>query len=175
MRRVAILLVPLLLLAGGATLAAGAGGRPPDRALWIGFQLTAGPVDPARLDPSCVPVPVPPAGGTSSGTWSAAGALADAGEAAACFRLAPAGDRLRLDGALRLVSPQGTITLGFRGVAQASGPQPPAALLQAGRVTAWRVTAATGAFAGLRARGRGEVVANLGRGDITVVLRGRDR
>jgi len=37
------------------------------------------------------------------------------------------------------------------------------------------VTGGTGAYAGLRARGRGLVVANLARGDITVVLEGRRR
>lgn len=172
MRRFVLVALPLAILV--AAMPPTAGDRVGDRgrALSIGFQLQAGPVAPDRLAPSCIAVPVPPAGGTSSGTWTAAGDLADSGEAAACFRLTPRGDRLGLDGALRLVSERGTITLRFAGISVPSGAAPPEALLQRARVTTWEVTAATGSYRGLRARGGGDVVANLGRGDITVILQG---
>lgn len=173
MRRFTMVAVALAMLAAIIPAAAAKDSRDRGRAFSIGFQLQAGPVAPEQLAPSCIPVPTPPAGGTSAGTWTAAGSLADAGQAAACFRLSPGGTRLALEGALRLVSEQGTITLEFEGFGIPSGTEPPLALLQRGRATAWRVSDSTGAYRGLRIRDKGgEVVANLARGEITVILDG---
>ena len=101
---------------------------------------------------------MPPAGGTASGTFTAAGSLVDFGAAASCFRLARDGG---LSGGIRLVAGNGTLDVAFEGVAAPSGP--PGTLAGALQRSEGRlhVTGGTGAYA------------TLVRGDITPTFAGR--
>jgi hypothetical protein len=160
----------LLAVAAAALTIAAAGSAHSDRGFAIGSQLQAAPVGADQLPPACSPVPTPPAGGTSSGTFTAAGAIADYGTATACFRISPEG---RLTGGMRFVGLKGTFDVTYEGFTAFSGPPgtlESALALGDGRI--W-VTSGSGAYANLRARARFDVVANLARGDITATVDGR--
>jgi hypothetical protein len=160
----------LVAVAAAALALATAGSAHSDRGFAIGTQLQATPVGADQLPPACSPVPTPPAGGTSSGTFTAAGAIADFGTATACFRISPAGG---LSGGMRFVGLKGTFDVVYEGVTAFSGPPGTieSGLAQGeGRLS---VTAGSGAYATLKARARFDVVANLVRGDITATVVGR--
>ncbi|HEY7732995.1 MAG TPA: hypothetical protein VH950_19105 [Gaiellaceae bacterium] len=170
MKRHSTALSLLLAVAVGALAIATAGSAHSDRGFAIGAQLQAAPVGADQLPPACSPVPTPPAGGTSSGTFTAAGAIADYGTATACFRISPDGG---LAGGMRFVGLKGTFELAYEGFTAFSGPPgtlESALALGDGRIL---VTAGSGAYATLKARGRFDVVANLVRGDITATVVGR--
>jgi hypothetical protein len=99
------------------------------------------------------PVPGPP--GRHVGTWVGAGAINDAGTAAANFSIDEQGpDKGRVEGTHVLTSAQGigTITLEFQAwLRPFPAPTPPRQVMVEGT---WKLVAATGDYAGRQARGR---------------------
>ena len=85
---------------------------------------------------------------TQAGTWVAAGAINDAGSATAQLSVDPNG---RGTGTHTLTSPAGTLTLEEDVRLQPWPPPTPRRLMVEGT---WKLVAATGAYAGLKARGK---------------------
>ena len=86
--------------------------------------------------------------GTQVGTWVAAGAINDAGSATAQVSVDPTG---RGTGTHTLTSSAGTLTLEEDVQIQPFPPPTPRRLMIEGT---WELVAATGAYAGLKARGK---------------------
>jgi hypothetical protein len=96
--------------------------------------------------------PVSP--GRHEGTWVGAGAINDAGTAAATFSVEEHGPpgRARVEGTHVLTSANGTITLEFQAWLEPfPAPTPPRQVMVEGK---WKLVAATGAYAGRKAQGQ---------------------
>jgi hypothetical protein len=86
--------------------------------------------------------------GTQVGTWVAAGAINDAGSATAQVSVDPTG---RGTGTHTLTSSAGTLTLDEDVQIQPFPPPTPRRMMVEGK---WKLVAATGAYAGLKASGK---------------------
>lgn len=107
---------------------------------------------------------------TQAGTWAAAGAINDAGTGTATFTVTPKGkNRGRLTGTHVLTSATGTITIQTRATVF---PYPPPAPPRSWAKGHWRITSATGGYAGLRGRGRILATADFASGQITILREG---
>jgi hypothetical protein len=99
--------------------------------------------------------PVPAQSGRHVGKWVGAGAINDAGTAEATFSVVEHGpDRGRVEGTHVLTSAQGngTITLEFQAwLRPFPAPTPPRQVMVEGT---WKLVAATGDYAGRKARGQ---------------------
>jgi hypothetical protein len=96
--------------------------------------------------------PIPGQFGHHEGTWVGAGEINDAGTATATFSIEEHGpDRGRVEGTHVLTSAKGTITLEFQAwLRPFPAPTPPRQVMVEGR---WEMVAATGDYAGRKARG----------------------
>jgi hypothetical protein len=111
---------------------------------------------------------VPP--NQQTGTWVGTGAINDAGNATATFSLTPKrNDRQILTGTHVLTSSKGTISVHTRAQVHSSSPAAPPRSFAVGR---WRITSATGAYAGMKGRGRVLATADFSTGAITIVRDG---
>jgi hypothetical protein len=108
--------------------------------------------------------------GTQMGTFTAAGAINDSGAATATFRVVPTKDGCgTLTGPHTYVGSSGTITVFTKGVLC---PYPPPTPPRSFATGTWRVIAGSGAYTGLRGRGRVIATADFGTGEITIAREG---
>lgn len=107
---------------------------------------------------------------TQAGTWAAAGAINDAGAGTATFGVTAKGkNRGRLTGTHVLTGSTGTITIETRAIVFPFPPPTPPRSWVKGH---WRITNATGGYAGLRGRGKILATADFGTGQITILREG---
>jgi len=105
---------------------------------------------------------------TQQGTWVGAGAVNDAGAANVTFALVADGDgKGLLTGAHVLTGSAGSITVETKAWVR---PFPPETRIMAEGT--WKIVAATGAYAGLKGRGKVYATADLTTGEITIVRDG---
>ena len=109
--------------------------------------------------------------GTQAGTFVSAGAVNDAGSAAATFTLVAAGGGCgSLTGTHVFTGAQGTISVYTDALACPFPPAVPPRSFVRGR---WEVVGATGAYAGLRGKGRIVATGDFATGVITIARDGK--
>jgi hypothetical protein len=108
--------------------------------------------------------------GAQQGTFVAAGAVNDAGVATATFQLTPGSNGCSvLKGAHTFTSATGTITVFTKGLLCPSSTLNPPRSFASGT---WRVTGASGAYAGLHGHGKIVATADFTTGEITIARDG---
>ena len=111
--------------------------------------------------------------GTLAGTFVSAGAINEAGTVAATFSLLPEkGGCGRLTGVHVLTAASGTISVRTNALACPYPPNAPPRSFVRGK---WSVVGATGAYAGLKGKGRILATGDFGTGEITIARDGKVR
>lgn len=107
---------------------------------------------------------------TQAGTFVSAGAVNDAGAATATFTVTPHGKgRGELRGTHVLTGANGTITVATRAVV---APFPPPTPPRSFAVGKWRITGATGAYAGMKGHGKVFATVDFATGQVTIARDG---